>query len=128
MSDAIGLIHRVAQFFLSAVIVVKEAVSVVAEFIALAVVEETPAARVWTASPGVHHQRAVPSVPLARVGVALFIADTVFGFALTVGEMAGRQWGQSQHSEVLTALPFIARETNTAEVGETGLLCAQSLI
>lgn len=124
MSDAIGLVHWIAQFFLSAVIVVKKAVSVVAEFIALAVVEETPAARVRTASPGVHHQRAVPSIPLARVGVTLFIADTVFGFALTICKMAGRQWRHSQLSEVLTALPFVSRETNTAEVRETGLLCA----
>lgn len=128
MCNTIRLVHWVAQFFLSAVKVVKKAVSVVAELIALAVVEETPAARVRTASPGVNPQRAVPSIPLACVGVAFFIADSIIGFALTVCEMAGWQRGHSQWGDLLTALPFESNGTQAVEVRETGLLCAQSIV
>lgn len=128
VSDAVGLVHGVAQFLLPAVVVVEEAVGVVAGLVALAVVEEAPAARVRTAGPGVHHQRAVAPVPLAGVGVALFVAHAVFGLALAVGEVAGRQRGHSHHTEVLAALPLVAGETDAAEVGETGLLRAYSFV
>lgn len=124
MCNAVRIIQWVAQFFLSAVEVVKKAVSVVAELIALAVVEETPAARVRTASPGVNPQGAVPSIPLARVGVTFFITDTIIGFALTVCEVAGRQRGSGQCGHVLAALPFESDGTQTVEVREAGLLCA----
>lgn len=126
--DTIRLVHWVAKLFLSAVKVVKKAVSVVAELIALAVVEETPAARVRTASPGVNPQRAVPSVPLARVGVTFFITDAIIGFALTVCKMAGWQRRRSQSGDVLTPLPFESDGTQAVEVWEAGLLCAQSII
>lgn len=78
-------VNSLANFLLVfAVKVVKQTGSVVAGLITLAVVEDTPAARVCTASPGVHCQRTVTAVPATRKCVAFLVADTIVGFAVTV--------------------------------------------
>lgn len=123
--------YLLADFLLVlAVKVVVEAVGVVARLVTLAVVEDTPAARVGAARPRVHRQRAVAPVPAAGECVALLVADTVVGLAVAVGQGAGgRQKGLYQPgAALLAALARPALGTLAEEEGEAGLLGAEASV
>lgn len=85
MVDTVGFIYWIANFLLvSAVKIIIQTFSVVARLITLAVVEDTPAARVGTTSPGVRRKRTITAVPATSECVTFLVTNTIIGFAVTV--------------------------------------------
>lgn len=107
-----------------AVEVVKETLWPIAGLVALAVVEDVPALRVVAFGPGVDGQGAVAIVPLAGVGVALLVADTIFGFAVAVSQRTHRFRLHRQ----LAAFACPAVGALAAEVGEARVLGADAAV